>query len=563
MPEAPLGTATAQSILRSTTSLCLCALLLDPAPGRGAVPAGFHQDAEPAATTGLVGSSITDVVWSGTYLWVSTERGLARLDPSRGDGLEVGHWVTFTEENGLGRGAVSALAAHGDTVWAATLFDSLTIGNRRRQVGTGLSWSTDAGARWQRISNEDLFDPRRPGFEDGPHTPVQNACFGLAVEGDTVWATFFAGSAVRSTDFGRSWERVLPGGAETIVYNNTPYRVRVDSLEEAGASAEAVARAQAEADSVEALAGLHRTFSVAAYGDTVWIGTAYGVASSFDFGGTWTVHRPRRDDSGQAMPGQLSGDWAVAVEREIRPDGGSVIWVGADVTDRPVEQVRAINRTRDNGATWAFSGPTFAWDLAFAADSVWAGTEEGLLLSPDHGESWVEVPVEDILSRDLLREPFVGVERFSLPDGRVALWAGADNGLGRSLDGGRSWTILSFPVRTRAVDSGRVIGEGGLVDTRGAKTYAAPSPFAPSRGQRSMVVYSLAETDEVSVDIFDFSSRRVRTLVDGESRAGGRHYREPWDGLDDAGSRVANGVYFFRVETASGSRAFGNVVVLD
>lgn len=78
-----------------------------------------------------------------------------------------------------------------------------------------------------------------------------------------------------------------------------------------------------------------------------------------------------------------------------------------------------------------------------------------------------------------------------------------------------------------------------------------------------MVVYSLAETDEVSVDIFDFSSRRVRTLVDGESRPGGRHHREPWDGLDDAGSRVANGVYFFRVETASGSRAFGNVVVLD
>ncbi len=511
----------------------------------------------------MLGSSITDVVWSGRYLWVSTERGLARLDPSRGDGLEAGHWVTFTEEHGLGRGAVSALAAHGDTVWAATLFDSLTAGNRSRQVGSGISWSTDAGAKWQRISNEALFDTLRPGFEDGPWTPVENACFGLAVEGDTVWATFFAGSAVRSIDFGRTWERVLPGGADRIVYNNTRYRVRVDSLEDAGAAEDFIARAQAAADSVDALSYLHRTFSVAAYGDTVWIGTALGVASSFDFGRTWTVHRSRRDESGQVLPGHLSAHWGVAVERQIRPDGRSVVWVGTDVTDEPPGQVRAIHRTEDDGDTWTSSGSTFAWDFAFAPDSVWAGTEEGLLLSPDHGESWLEVPVQDILSQDLLRKPFIGVERFSLPDGRIALWAGADNGLGRSLDDGRTWTILSFPVRVRAIDTGRMIDGEGLVDTRGAKTYAAPSPFAPSRGQSCMVVYSLAEADEVSVDIYDFSSRKVRALVDGESRPGGRHHREPWDGLDDGGGQVANGVYFFRVETASGSRAFGNVVVLD
>lgn len=552
MPEARSGPGPA--------SVCLWALLLVSTPGRGAVPAGFQQDGEPPPA-GLVGSSIADVVWSGTYLWVATESGLARLDPSRGDGLEAGHWVTFTEEQGLGRGAVSALAARGDTVWAATLYDSLA-GGSRAQVGSGLSWSTDAGARWQRIPNEAVFDPRSPGFEDDPATPVHNACFGLAVEGDTVWAAFFAGSAVRSTDFGRTWERVLPGGADSIEYSNRDERARVDSLEEAGASAEAVSRAQAEADSVDALAALHRTFSVAAYGDTVWIGTAYGVASSFDFGRTWAVHGPRRDESGQPLPGHLSGKWVKAVERQVRPDGRSVVWVGADVTQGP-GQARAINRTEDDGATWAFSGPTYAWDFAFAADTVWASTDEGLLQSKDLGDSWEKVPVVEEASQDSLVAPFNGVERLALPNGRVALWAGADNGLGRSLDGGRTWTILSFPVRTRAVDSGEVIGEGGLVDAGGARTYAAPSPFAPSRGQRCMVVYSLAGGDEVSVDIFDFSSRKVRALVDGEHRPGGRLYREPWDGLDDHGGQVANGVYFYRVETASGSRAFGNVVVLD
>ncbi len=531
---------------------CCCAFLLDGTPGHG----------EPPPYTGMLGTSITDVIWSGRYLWVSTERGLARLDLYRGSGLEAGHWVTFTEEHGLGRGGISALAAQGDTVWAATLFDSLMPDDRERQIGSGLSWSTDAGARWQRLSNDTLFDTLRPGFEEDSSLSVNNVCFGLAIEGDTVWASFFAGSSVRTTDFGRTWERVLPGGADRIWYNNRAERMRVDSLKKAGATEDSIARAQAEADSIAVLTQLHRTFSVAAYGDTVWIGTSLGVASSFDFGGTWTVHRLRPDESGEVLPGQISGHWGVAVERQIRPDGKSVIWVGADVTEAPPGQVRAINRTEDNGATWTYSGPTFAWDFAFAADTVWAGSNEGLFLSPDHGETWVEVTVQDILNQGPLWAPFIGVERFPLPDGRISLWAGADNGLGRSLDGGQTWVVLSFPMRVRAIDSGSMIGEGGLVDTRGVKTYAAPNPFAPSR-EHCRVVYSLAEADAVSVDIYDFASRKVRTLVVAESRPGGHHHSEFWDGLDDAGRQVANGVYFFRVETAGGSRAFGKVVVLD
>ena len=166
------------------------------------------------------------------------------------------------------------------------------------------------------------------------------------------------------------------------------------------------------------------------------------------------------------------------------------------------------------------------------------------------------------MNQDLLQAPFIGIERLSLPDGQIALWAGADNGLGRSLDGGQTWRVLYFPVRVRAIDSGTMIGEGGLVDTEGAKTYAAPNPCAPSR-EHCRVVYSLAEADDVSVDIYDFASRKVRTLVDAESRPGGHHHSEFWDGLDDDGNHVANGVYFFRVETAGGSRAFGKVVVLD
>jgi len=150
----------------------------------------------------------------------------------------------------LGRGAVSALAASGDTVWAGTLFDSLGTGLARPPpVGSGLSWSIDGGANWSRIPNEVLFDTSRPGFEGGPFTQVQNPCFGLSLDGDTLWAAFWSGSTIRSTDFGRTWERILPGGGDRIVYASGQVETEVqilffeaDSLESAGADPAAVAQ---------------------------------------------------------------------------------------------------------------------------------------------------------------------------------------------------------------------------------------------------------------------------------------------------------------------------------
>ena len=94
-------------------SFSLLVLALHLAPGHALRPQRFHQASEPIR--GLFGTSIGDVVWSGRYLWVGTESGVARLDPAQSSGLKATDWVTFTELNGLGRGAISALAAVGDT----------------------------------------------------------------------------------------------------------------------------------------------------------------------------------------------------------------------------------------------------------------------------------------------------------------------------------------------------------------------------------------------------------------------------------------------------------------
>ena len=55
----------------------------------------------------------------------------------------------------------------------------------------------------------------------------------------------------------------------------------------------------------------------------------------------------------------------------------------------------------------------------------------------------------------------------------------------------------------------------------------------------------------------------MRTLIADAARDGPRNHGDNWDGRDSDGDIVANGVYFFRVQTAGGDRAFGKVVVLD
>ena len=123
--------------------------------------------------------------------------------------------------------------------------------------------------------------------------------------------------------------------------------------------------------------------------------------------------------------------------------------------------------------------------------------------------------------------------------------------------------MLSGPLKTRSVDTGEIIGEGGLSEPDSVVSYAAPSPFAPSNGETTRVVYSLSVETAVTIAIYDFASRPVRILLDAEPRRGQENHKEPWDGLDDDGDPVANGVYFYRLETGDGQQAFGKVVVLD
>jgi hypothetical protein len=76
----------------------------------------------------------------------------------------------------------------------------------------------------------------------------------------------------------------------------------------------------------------------------------------------------------------------------------------------------------------------------------------------------------------------------------------------------------------------------------GLQVGIAPNPFNPA----GVVSFELAAPGLACVDILDPRGRAVRTLVEAQQLAAGKHERR-WDGRDAEGGLVANGVYLVRV----------------
>ncbi len=82
-----------------------------------------------------------------------------------------------------------------------------------------------------------------------------------------------------------------------------------------------------------------------------------------------------------------------------------------------------------------------------------------------------------------------------------------------------------------------------------------PNPFG---GETHIDYVSPHNGEAHTIAVYDAAGRVVRTLFAG--RRGGGEHRVEWDGRDDRGRRVASGVYFVRVHTASAS--VGRKIVL-
>ena len=83
-----------------------------------------------------------------------------------------------------------------------------------------------------------------------------------------------------------------------------------------------------------------------------------------------------------------------------------------------------------------------------------------------------------------------------------------------------------------------------LVPTETALLPNYPNPFNPE----TWIPYQLKRPADVTLAIYDLNGQTVRTLVAGYQPAGVYRSRERaayWDGRNEMGETVANGVYFY------------------
>ena len=68
-----------------------------------------------------------------------------------------------------------------------------------------------------------------------------------------------------------------------------------------------------------------------------------------------------------------------------------------------------------------------------------------------------------------------------------------------------------------------------------------PNPFNPS----TTIKYSLKETQQTTLAVYNTIGQKIRTLLDAP-QAAGMHLVQ-WDGKNDRGQQVSSGVYFYKI----------------
>jgi hypothetical protein len=138
-------------------------------------------------------------------------------------------------------------------------------------------------------------------------------------------------------------------------------------------------------------------------------------------------------------------------------------------------------------------------------------------------------------------------EKISVSD--YYIWIGSNNGLARLTEGSNDYWTGEWKVYLASDD------------IENNETYAFPNPFSPSQ-EKIKIKYTVPDDTEVTIRIMNFDMQLVRVLIQNAGRGIGDHL-EYWDGRDEIGEIVKNGVYFYRIDaTVFKEPLFGKIMVL-
>lgn len=482
---------------------------------------------------------------TGDTLWISPS-----LNRNIGN---AAFW--FTPENadsvvdGIGR--VFSLEAEQDTVVAGLGYTSVIEGGRI-PAAYGYYITLDGGDSWDYVSFP--LDPR--GTNDTTFTyggmvydriritvPEQSPPYALDFEGEVIFSANWASGLLRSTDLGATWERVIlpPFSAKDLSPEEDNYYWQTClSRNSQGSCTESVNKYNSIDDDNLKGFGLYIDSM-----DRVWFGSAGGINISENALTAPIDSISWKHVSYNGSANGLLGNWIIDIHEE---PGTGKIWMTNWIASSPQKQ--GVVYTEDGGVTFKqmLIGERIN-DIGFKDGYVFAAGDEGLFISPNGGDTWLKSP--PIKSPNTFIKPSASYYSVATTTDRV--WIGTEDGIASTSDFGDSWEItrVDFPL-----SGGNIFDPEG----RSVKAYAYPNPFSPTVYELVRIKFELQESTEVNIRIFDFGMNLVRELEQSSYSAG--TYEAVWNGLDEQGRQVANGPYFYVIETGS-TQITGKILLVD
>lgn len=507
-------------------------------------PGEYRVDAVPDSGGRLISNSIIDIVpnFDDQSIWLGTGRGLAQHF------FDGSGWAIMRSDNIIGKGGVSAIALNDTMIWAATAYTERTSAGFL-PAGGGVGFSLDDGESW--IWRDQPVDPREIEDYHPTTTNIQNVTYDIALSQTAIWIVSWGGGLRRlkydSLDVGKFENDSMKFFSfpwEIVTVDRQPFWA-LDNLK-------------------------HRTFSTIYTNNTLFVGTAGGISFTDDEGFNW------EHESFVLGTESISGNFVTAMAAQKPPIDGDLwnIWAATWKANGAFEY-NGVCVSEDNGLSWQIAlsdstelpsgdyiideyGPLHVHNFGFSGETVYAAADKALWVGKKYNNEWEWAPFP-VITDATIGEDFEEVDFFSVaqPESSDSLWIGTDDGLAvywYDQDSDESNWRIHRAHQPAGID-------------RQPDTYAYPSPFSPRRGQSTRFQFRLREATDAKVTILNFAMEKVyespyyNSLGPEAGNIGG-YANLKWDGQDNGGSIVANGVYFYCIN-ARNSTWWGKIMVLD
>ena len=416
--------------------------------------------------------------------------------------------------------ADSIIAVSGVT----TFYSSITNSNEPK--GTGIAYSIDYGSSWKYVEQPIVDNPEESSyyyFSWGGQmiqalavtTAINNVSYDLAISGDYIYSTSWAGGLQRFnyTELSSEWE-VIPLPMD----NQSELRcgdIDIDSY------------VLNPKDPIDDGNHNHKGFSVFIEDGVIWVGTANGINKGIIEGECINWLHFTNDDG-------LSGNWVIGIESGLN-NLWAISWATTSLESMGLSYFES-NGSRWNSVEFFTKNEIKIYDLEISDDKIYASTNEGLYVSED-GIYWELIPdFVDSLTGEVILDDVVYATYATNESEKV--WIGTGDGIAIREPSG-------FVDIIRFWESSNMIYESDFSFS------AYPNPFyyreqnVFNNSGHVRFVYSL--NSPATIDIYNFSMDHVIHLDNSHVAGSNGEFEIIWDGKNSRGDVVANGIYFCRL----------------